>query len=124
MKDTTKAARMILEIVRGERPLKDLRAAGIIVMLRGDKYEMENPDQVVATVSAADVARGLLAYSARPTEIGAWASTLVAGSSFLDWPELETHPDGDLLLDALWDASFSKPVAREALEAARRIAAQ
>lgn len=70
---------------------------------------------------ATDVARGLAKYSKTPDQLKTWAWFLLASSSFLELA-MEDHPAGDALLNALWDASFGKPVDPETIRLAEELA--
>ncbi len=112
---------IVLAVLRGERPLEDLREAGIGLTIEG-LMVLVDPNDVIVIPSAADVARGLLAYEGRGDDRRRWAFAMMAGD-FLDLDPLTAHPDGGLLLSALWDASFGDPLPDEARAAARRVAA-
>jgi hypothetical protein len=64
-----------------------------------------------------DVARGLPLHAHDASALQEWASDVLAGSDDLDLDS----PDGDLLLNALWDASFEARITDEALALARRL---
>lgn len=113
------AEAIVVAVLRGERPLADLRAAGIGLTVEG-LMVLVDPIDLTIRPSAADVARGLLAYEGRGDERRRWAFAMVAGE-FLDLDPLTTDPDGAALLSALWDASFGDPLAAEARTVARRL---
>ncbi len=122
------SAEIILEIVRGVRPPEDLRLAGIEVRQSKTEpgqtvYEIANPHEVVAVASAVDVALGLLRYVDDRAALQQWASMLEAGSSFLDL-NLEDHPLGESLLDALLRASFGEPLPEAIVNDARDLVAR
>ena len=74
-------------------------------------------------MGADDLARGLVAHLNDPSALRDRASRVVGGtlpgSEDLD---LENHPDGDLLLNALWDASFEGGISDEAIDVAKQLA--
>ncbi len=109
---------IVISVLRGERPLEDLRQAGIGLTIEGLMVLVDPIDLLVAP-AAADVAAGLLAYEGRGDERRRWAFTMLAGD-FLDLDPLTADPDGVVLLGALWDASFGDPLSDEAREAAGR----
>lgn len=110
---------VVLDVVRGARPLADLRLAGVGLTVEGLMVLVE-PVDVLVVPAPGDVAAGLLAYEGRGDDRRRWAFAMVAGD-FLDLDLLTGDPDGALLLAALWDASFGDPLSPEAREAARRV---
>lgn len=114
---------LIRAIVRGERDWTDLSGLGIAILPIEGGFEILNNDQVRGTVDASDVAAGMVQLSTNPSRLRDWASVLLAGSSFVDL-DLESHADGDALLQTLWDLSFGKPFTAQALALASRIAAR
>jgi hypothetical protein len=119
---TTKSGEqeLIRQVVRGERPWKDLGAIGIKIDFEGDRCAIENERGIVATADVHDLAEGLLAHVHGVHEVRKWAYLMEAGSSFLDL-DVEDHPAGEVLLNALWDASFGQPIPAEAIAAAERL---
>lgn len=72
--------------------------------------------------TAADLATGILNMRDRGREFRVWAA-VVYMSDFADFEAvIERHPDGDLLGNTLWDASFGNPISDETFEAIRAIA--
>jgi hypothetical protein len=119
MSATANASALIIEFVRGKVSWKTLERAGVFVELKDDGYEIDNPWQVAAKVHLRDVSEGLLVYQRIPDQMQRWAGIILAGSSFLDLSEeFETTPDGDILLNALWDAAFGDEVSQEAVDVA------
>jgi hypothetical protein len=57
-----------------------------------------------------DVAHGLLTYKDRPEALREWATFLLSDLEVTDLTRLESSPEGDELLNALWDASFEGQV--------------
>src|SRR6185295_19077949 len=98
---------LIPAVVRGERPIRDLTKLGIRVRLYDEVCEIDNPQLISVKVAPADLAHGFLRLQHDPTELRRWATIILSGSSFLDLELLEEHPDGETLLDGLWDASFN-----------------
>src|SRR3990172_10625441 len=123
MKSRSRDSELILQVVRGERPCSELALVRISVMFQGDSCVIENPRRVQAVAQAADIAKGLVTNRESPEALTLWARVVLAGSSFLDL-NLEAHPTGDILLNALWDAAFGRPVGDDALRAAAKLARQ
>ena len=121
MEAQTLEAELILAVVRGERVWHDLANLGIVVVMRDGACEVTNPRRVRAVAGAADVACGLVRHQSQPEALRRWASVLLSGASFLELA-LDHHPAGDLLLKALWDASFGEPLVDEVLQVAKQLA--
>jgi hypothetical protein len=117
--DRDKSTQVISEFVRGERSWKSLESVGIFIEPEERKCQVDNPWSLVARITPADVALGLLRLSGDTTVLQTWAWIILAGSAFLDLAEeFETDAFGALLLDALWDASFGLPPSQASVEAA------
>jgi hypothetical protein len=128
--DHPSSSEIILQVVRGERPLTDLQDLGISITIEQNTYTTENPMRITienprgveADASALDIARGILRYRRDPEELRTWAAIVLGDSNFLGFL-LEDHPDEDPLLGALWDASFGEPLKDEAINTAERLVA-
>lgn len=122
MRTNAKADEIIRSFVRGKASWRALEGAGVYVEIKDDGYEIDNPRKVVSTAYLQDVSEGLLVYQQVPDQRRRWAGIILAGSSFLDLSEeFETTPEGDVLLNALWDAAFGDEVSEEALDAAKSL---
>lgn len=67
-----------------------------------------------------DLAVGLLAQHERGADaVRSWA-VLVLGVNQIDFASFEAEPDGDMLLEALWDAAGGHALRETALRVARR----
>lgn len=116
---TAEAEEAILSFVRGGCSWKSLERAGIYISLKDDGYEIDNPWRIVAKAYPRDLAQGLLVYRQTPDQLRRWAGIILAGSSFLGLSEdFETTPEGETLLNALWDAAFEDQVSPEAMSVA------
>jgi len=119
----TEAANLILAFVRGEQSWRALEKAGVYIEIKDDGYEIDNPWQLNATASPRDLALGFLAHHRTPERLQRWAGIILAGSAFLELAkEFETTCDGDILLNALWDASFGDGISHEAVRVAEDLA--
>lgn len=75
--------------------------------------------------SLKDVSQGLLSSWRRPDRLRSWAGIILAGSSFLELSEeFETTPEGDILLNSLWDAAFGDEVGQDAMNIAKDLAGE
>ncbi len=102
----------ILAIIRGDVPISRLDEIGIHISQRGDDFAFElREDHPLPAVAprAVDIAQGLLKYRDNPEDLQQWGRFMMM-SSAVDLGSLEEHPRGDMLLNALWDASFEGTV--------------
>lgn len=115
--------RLVTEFIRGDADPTELTQAGLQLELSESGVQLEEPPGVpVVTPSTSDVASGLLARWARGGEpLAVWARVLLA-ANFIDLKDLEDHPDGGLLLDAVWEAAGGAEVDERAIDVARRLA--
>jgi hypothetical protein len=119
------AEKLILAFVRGDRSWETLGRAGVYIEIRGDGYEIDNPWKLTAKVYPRDVAHGLLVYRRTSYQLQRWSGIILAGSSFLDLSEeFDTTPEGDILLNALWDAAFGDEIPLEAISVAESLVGQ
>lgn len=110
----------ILAFVRGQREIADLAALGIKVDAEGDNLVVSNPEAHVAVAVPADIAEGMMALAEDGDRLRSWASVLLAAAPFIELA-LDEAPYGDVLLEALWDASNGEPIRAAALLAAREL---
>ena len=113
METKTITEEFLLAVIRGQLPLSDLLAAGIRVREvstdnadheRRISLDVESP--VIVAPRPVDIASGLLAYKESPDQLRDWASFVLGASEIIDLAPLEKWPEGDELLNGLWDASF------------------
>ena len=123
MTDGSQITALTLAIVRGETALDALMKIGVDIDYENGLYKLQSGNSDVAVMaSASDVGFGILRYrSAKTKEIRKWAFFLLAESGLIDLSALELHPQGDALLNALWDASFEGQISDETIELARRL---
>ena len=109
---------MALAVVRGEMPLDALTKLGIDIDSQDGFYKLKSGRfDVTVTPSASDVALGILRYSSgNKNDLRKWAFFMLAESGALDLSAVESHPQGELLISALWDASFEGHVSSETIE--------
>ena len=113
---------VIREMVRGERPWSDLPSLDIVVHMERNTFSADNPRKIEVRIHSRDVAQGLLRLRNDRRDLRRWAWIILA-ADFVDLA-LEEEPDGDILLDALWDASFGEPVSEEAFATVERLVAE
>lgn len=122
-KQKTNAAGVALAVIRGERPLSALSEIGVQVSCQEDGCKLESKvTEVLVTPLAADLAQGLLTYRADSDELKLWAFFILAESGMVDLSEVESHPQGDALIEALWDASSFSYISEDAIKVAESLA--
>lgn len=114
---------LVLAVVRGDLPVDAVTRIGIDIDSENGFYKLESGNfDVTVTPTASDVALGILRYSSgNKNDVRKWAFFLLAESGALDFSALESHPQGDLLISALWDASFEGRITSEVVAAAEVI---
>src|SRR5947207_2702237 len=114
---------LVLAVVRGEMPLDTLTKIGIDIDSENGLYKLKSGNIDVAVLPTAfDVAQGILRYSSEnKNDFRKWAFFLLAESGAVDFSGLESHPQGEELISALWDASLEGHVSNETRERARRL---
>jgi len=108
-----------LQVVRGERPWVDLNALGMEIRVEEDQCHFHNPRGIEVKASAHDLARGLWTLRLDPVKLREWAFVMEAADFEL---EMGDNPSGDILLNALWSASFGEQLGKDALQAIEQLA--
>lgn len=122
MKPVPRFSDVVLGVIRSELPVATLETVGIRLVLKEGHYELKSQGGLeVVTPSVLDLARGMLAHLAHPTELKPWAFFVLGESGAIDLEEVESHPQGELLISALWDASFEGKISDDALRAAENL---
>jgi hypothetical protein len=115
---------IVRAVVQGKLPISALAEAGITFEVQenqpgGDrkiKVHMNAPLSV--EVRPVDIAQGLLSYKDQPEALRDWATFLLGDLEVLDLTPLESWPEGDELLSAVWDASFEGQIKRASISVA------
>jgi hypothetical protein len=108
----------IQKVIRGERPLSDLRALGIEIEFRSDGRVLRTKHPVSASADLHDVALGFRTYRNDPENLKLWAFFVEAADVDID---VGSHPAGETLLGAIWDASFGEPLDAAAVQAIQQL---
>jgi hypothetical protein len=108
----------LLEVVRGSRPWTDLAAFGVAVRLDDGRRTLTNPRRLTTTASARDLAQGFAKLRHDPAALREWAFVVEAMDVEL---AVEGDPAGEMLLEALWDASFGNPIDSKRIDAIVRM---
>lgn len=69
-----------------------------------------------------DIAMGLLAYRQLLEQLRDWAAFVLGASELVDPGPLDEWPEGDQLLNGLWDASFEGEIKPETFGVATALA--
>jgi hypothetical protein len=122
VKEKSQIGDLLLAVVRGEAPVDALGEIGIEIVLKDDGfYSLKSALDVEVTPTVADLAIGILRYRAEERDaLRKWAFFLLAETA-IDFSKIESHPQGELLISSLWDASFEGRITSEAIAAAEAI---
>ena len=122
---TTLTEELVLAVIRGQLPLSALESAGIRLEVApqgeggNERRVTVNPEAAVTVAPRpVDIAAGLLVYKERPEQLRDWAAFVLGASEIIDLEGLDNWPEGDAILNALWDASFEGKVSQETLRIA------
>jgi hypothetical protein len=115
---------IVRAVVQGKLPISALAEAGITFEVQqnqpgGDrKIKVHVNTPLSVEVRPVDIAQGLLSYKDQPETLRDWATFLLCDLDVLDLTPLESWPEGDELLSALWDASFEGQIKRASISVA------
>jgi hypothetical protein len=101
--------------------MADLASAGLMVIRFDGGFEFANKDNLSVTVGPSDIAAGIVRLADDPERLKEWAALVMAASGFLDL-KLDSTPDGERLLEALWDLTFGEQLDDDTLALARDLA--
>jgi hypothetical protein len=113
--DRAEGEKTILQVVRGERHWTDLRKLGIAIELEGPSCTWSDPHGLTVHPGVEDIAQGFLAHRGDPRALREWAFVLEAAGS-VDLDQVERHPAGESVLEALWGASFGETVSDQVMK--------
>jgi hypothetical protein len=103
---------IVRAVVQGKLPILALAEAGVSIDVRENESENEHRVKVglrtplSVDLQPVDLALGLLEYKDNPAKLREWATFIMSASEVIDLTFLESWPEGEELLEALWDASF------------------
>src|ERR1700685_648340 len=118
MTSTAVSAALMRQIARGERPSQAPRTLG--VSTDPDAGEAGDIPPLDVSITADDLALGFVVHLENPQELRRWAFVLQAAPC--DFSAVQAVPDGELLLDALWQASFGDPLDAAAVARIKELA--
>lgn len=119
----TEEISLLRSFVRGETQWDGLAILNVRLSFDSDGLHLEEPaDAPVYEATAGDVATGLVSHWAVGTSLQEWARVLLA-TGMIDLGRLEDHPDGEVLLEALWDAAEASRIDEQRLGVAQQLAA-
>lgn len=119
---------LIRAVVRGQLPMSALEQAGVSINVHEDESGKERRIKVGVQVPVSldlrpvDLALGLLEYKNDPVKLREWATFIMSASEIIDLTFLESWPEGEELLEALWDASFEGRVKDTTMRVASALA--
>lgn len=116
MSGERRARRILSDFVRGVAEPSVLADLGIRATRSGDGLIVEVPPGVPSIrPSIRDLATGLLAWNRRGSEaLQSWAALVLAVDE-IDLASLQAWPDGEAVLDSLWDAAAGRTLREPAL---------
>jgi hypothetical protein len=114
---------IILGVVRGDLSLNVLSQIGIDIRVKEGFYELESGEfDISVRPTSSDVAKGILKYSSRSNnELRKWAFFILGECGAIDLSAIESDPNGEVLIDALWDCSFQGVLGAEIAVLAKQI---
>jgi hypothetical protein len=120
VKEGSQIGALVLAIVRGEMPINAVTEIGVDISSEDGFYKLNSGNfDVTVAPTASDVSLGILRYSSEnKSDIRKWAFFLLAESGAIDLSAIESHPQGETLIGALWDASFEGSFKSETKELA------
>ena len=123
VKEPSQIGALVLAVLRGEMPVEAVTKIGIAIDDENGFYQLKSGNfDVAIRPTASDVAVGILQYSSRnKNDVRKWAFFLLGESGAIDFSALESHPQGELLMSALWDASFEGYISSETLQLAQHL---
>jgi hypothetical protein len=123
MKEKPDIRAITLGVIRGELALDTLTEIGIDISSVDGSYKLESGNFDVAVApTASDLALGILRYTSRKKdELRKWAFFVLGECGAIDLGKIEAHPQGEVLIDALWDASFQGVIKRDVIALAEKI---
>ena len=114
---------LVLGVVRGEIPWRELQRVGLSISFMDDGCDCEGAGFVVAKPVVPDIAAGFARLSdGSDVELRRWACVMLAASAVIDLSALEDHPDGERVLSAIWDASAGVPIDAATIATIRSLA--
>ena len=103
---------VLLKFVRGDAPISALENVGILVTydqnLTSTTIIIKSGTPLVISPNVSDIVQGFMTVP-KGRGLKDWASFILA-TDLIDLAEVEKHPQCDILLNALWDASFDGSV--------------
>jgi hypothetical protein len=119
---------IIRAVVRGQLPMSALHGAGVFMDVEENQSGKERRIKVglrkplSVDLRPVDLAFGLLEHRDNPDKLREWATFIMSASEVIDLTFLESWPEGEELLEALWDASFEGRVKDAAVRVASALA--
>lgn len=106
-----------LEIIRGDRPLSEVSRLGVTMTANPLFFELNarrRADALLPTTD--DVASGFLSHMSDSDELREWAAVIL-GADFIDLIALESDPEGESMIEGMWEVSSGGAVAPSVMRA-------
>jgi hypothetical protein len=103
----------MIEIVRGEKNLEHTSGYGSYFRQVGDQWVFNENLSPPILPSIVDIAYGFMKYKNNKDQLKQWASFILSAIGIINLDQLESDEKGEIVLNALWDASFSDPVSKD-----------
>lgn len=103
----------LVRFVRGEKSWRMLLSRGIDIQFIERKVKAKSKGEPVVCPTMEDVAAGFTRFRGDETALREWAAVMLSiGEIELD--RLDAESEGEVLKEALWDASFGEGISKEA----------
>jgi len=103
----------LTRFVRGEKPWSMLLSRGVEIEFEDKKIRAKSKGEPVIASVPEDIAAGFARLRGDAVALREWASVMLALGE-LDLDKLEGNAEGEVLKEALWDASFDEAVSNRA----------
>jgi hypothetical protein len=103
----------LTRFVRGEKPWSMLLSRGVEIEFEDKKIKAKSKGEPVIVPIPEDIAAGFARLRGDAVALREWASVMLALGE-LDLDKLEENAEGEVLKEALWDASFDEAVSSRA----------
>jgi hypothetical protein len=112
----------IMGFIRGQYSWMKLASVGMTIRFQDYGCVVEGSGKVVVSPTAVDIAQGFYHFNSDVEALQQWATVMLTASAIIDFAVVEQHPSSELLIEALWDASATQPLSKDAVEIIRQLA--
>jgi hypothetical protein len=114
-------AAIVRAILRGEEKVTALKRTSLSLSAQGLRRRIGSPASLFATITAQDVAEGLLTLKDNPAALADWAGFVLLSSELFGFEDRHSAAC-DRLLAAIWTLAFGAPVEPTIIRLAQSIA--